>query len=789
MIDTTKRNGHGNSADATSPHPTCSPPITENIPTTMKAEPRWVCWHFELRGEKWTKTPINARTGRNASSTDSTTWTTFDTAVTAFHRGGVDGIGFVLGDGWSGIDLDDHLDGDGRTTAFAQDVLDRLCSFHEVSPSGEGIKLFLRADIEHGHADHKNGIEIYGSGRYFTVTGRRLNDSPNEVEHRQIELGKLLSDLKPPRANAASPSWQSLSDHDKAKAALDTLSPSRADGYSDWIAVGMALCSVDASLLDAWDQWSARSAKHDDQCCRAKWGSFAARSGYTLASLVFWADADAPGWRDRYRLAPARSYANGNFENVTLRNFRMVNVETDEGKDKWRHEPLPITTIAANIAASTDGWPRRVCSSLFIPNAGSNGISWLPKTDSLFGYLGQATGTPPEFKDAAGFHTKQEIFAFLTRTATNYFAVEELPHEPPMLGHFYACNVPQAGDGDMLRQLIDRFSPETDIDRDLILAAFATPFWGGQSGARPALCITSDAGKGCGKSTLAACIGQLAGGALDVSANEDIAVVKQRMLSPIGLTKRVVWLDNVKSLKLSWAELESLITTPVISGKQMFVGEGQRPNNLTFVLTMNGVSLSTDMAQRSVIIKLRRPDYSGTWAEETRNFIEQHRQRLVADVIGFLHSPPNPLDKFSRWGDWERDILARLPEPTEAQAVIRERQVGVDVDGEESALIEEFFAKQITALGYDAKTDRVFIPSRTAARWYGWATNERMTVAKASRTLKQRITEGQLRRLLECGRRDIGRGFEFWGDDATGETYLHRDLEEQIKNRGDTQAA
>ena len=161
----------------------------------------------------------------------------------------------------------------------------------------------------------------------------------------------------------------------------------------------------------------------------------------------------------------------------------------------------------------------------------------------------------------------------------------------------------------------------------------------------------------------------------------------------------------------------------------------------------------------------------------------------MADVLGFLRSPVTALPKYTRWGDWERDVLARLPEPSEAQAVIRERQVGVDVDGEESALIEEFFSKQLTSFGYDTKTDRVFIPSRVAAHWFGWATDERMTVAKASRTLKQRITEGQLRRLMECGRKDLGRGFEFWGDDATGETYLKRDLEDQIRIRGERQVA
>ena len=81
--------------------------------------------------------------------------------------------------------------------------------------------------------------------------------------------------------------------------------------------------------------------------------------------------------------------------------------------------------------------------------------------------------------------------------------------------------------------------------------------------------------------------------------------------------------------------------------------------------------------------------------------------------------------------------------------------------------------------------DRVFIPSSVAARWYCWAIGDRMTTARASRALKQRITEGQLRRIAECPNRVHGRGFEFWGDDATGATYLQTDLEDIIRNRGE----
>ena len=151
------------------------------------------------------------------------------------------------------------------------------------------------------------------------------------------------------------------------------------------------------------------------------------------------------------------------------------------------------------------------------------------------------------------------------------------------------------------------------MDGHLLKAMWATALWGGTGGAGPAFVITSDLGRGVGKSRLAALTGYLVGGSLDFSAKEDIATIKQRLLSPDALTHRVAFLDNVKSLRFSWAELGALVTSVEISGKRMFVGEVQRPNTFTWFGTLNGASLSTDMAQRCVIIKLGRPEYSGTF--------------------------------------------------------------------------------------------------------------------------------------------------------------------------------
>ncbi|MEO8498240.1 MAG: hypothetical protein ABI614_24505, partial [Planctomycetota bacterium] len=176
-----------------------------------------------------------------------------------------------------------------------------------------------------------------------------------------------------------------------------------------------------------------------------------------------------------------------------------------------------------------------------------------------------------------------------------------LPHEPPIAGHHYLCSAVEPGDGTALSGLLDRFSPATPIDRDLLLAAIVTPAWGGPAGARPAFVITSDHGRGSGKSTAAKIISHIWGGELSFSAGDDINKMRTRLLSPDALTRRVAVLDNVKSHRFSWADWEGLLTASAIGGHRMYVGEASRPNTLTWLITLNGASLSTDVAQRSAI--------------------------------------------------------------------------------------------------------------------------------------------------------------------------------------------
>jgi hypothetical protein len=446
-----------------------------------------------------------------------------------------------------------------------------------------------------------------------------------------------------------------------------------------------------------------------------------------------------------------------------------------------RKEPVRMRAIIEALYTLSGEWPRRIDNMLFVDDP-IHGIRWFDRKgeSGLFGWIKQHWSVV--WCSGPAHVTQAELYAELQRTATKYLAVEVLPHEPMIDGIYYRCISPESGDGNHLRELLGRFRPMTQLDQDLILAAILTTFWGGPPGQRPLFAITSPDGRGAGKSKLAEMIGYLAGGTLDVSPHEDIANLKARFLSPEGQTRRIVVMDNVKSMKLSWAELEGLITSPTISGKRLYVGEAQRPNLLTWIITVNGISLGTDLAQRSVIIRIVRGDNDGAWYRDTVRFIDHHRDKLMADVVGYLRMPRATIAQYSRWATWEDEVLACLPEPSDLQRVIAERQVEANAEDDEADIIQSYIRSQLDRLGY-GPADAVFLPSSIAAQWYCQATYDRtMSAAGAARKIVQLATEGRLQCLVPHRHYHRGRGFVFTAVDRDNiMTTTYFDIDDRLK--------
>jgi putative DNA primase/helicase len=177
------------------------------IPAALAAERRWVCWRLLRRRNRLTKVPVNPRTGDNASSTEPKDWSTLEVALACMDQEELPGIGFVLGDGWAGVDQDHCYDpATGTLESWAHENVCLLNSYTEVSPRGDGVKTIVRGTLPPGRR-RTGRLEMYDSGRFFTTTGHRLNGAPRTVEERTEALHalhrRIFGHLEPARQSRA----------------------------------------------------------------------------------------------------------------------------------------------------------------------------------------------------------------------------------------------------------------------------------------------------------------------------------------------------------------------------------------------------------------------------------------------------------------------------------------------------------------------------------------------------------------------------------------------------------
>lgn len=162
--------------------------IPENIPESLRKHKRWVGWRYEDRkGQpKPAKMPYSPDAPKGASSTAAADWTTFKDAVSYAQVAGLDGImrAFDPADRIVGIDFDNCRDPEtGELTERVGEYVKRLDTYTEVSPSGTGIKLWAKGTLP-PYGRHRGDVEMYNSGRFFTMTGHHLEGTPCEVMYR-----------------------------------------------------------------------------------------------------------------------------------------------------------------------------------------------------------------------------------------------------------------------------------------------------------------------------------------------------------------------------------------------------------------------------------------------------------------------------------------------------------------------------------------------------------------------------------------------------------------------------
>lgn len=227
------------------------------IPKELRERNQWVNWRTEIRNGRPTKVPLNPRTEGRASTTDASTWDTYEAAVEASEWGQIEGLGFVFTteDKYVGIDLDRCRDPKtGAVQPWAEQIIVRLASYTEVSPSGSGVHIIVRGALPPG-GRKRGDIEMYDRGRYFTMTGARLPDAPQDVHDRTEELEALHREIfGSPVEEAVTPRaiHHDLTDDEliaRASGAANgakftALWSSNTGGYASQSEADLALCSL-----------------------------------------------------------------------------------------------------------------------------------------------------------------------------------------------------------------------------------------------------------------------------------------------------------------------------------------------------------------------------------------------------------------------------------------------------------------------------------------------------------------------------------------------------------------
>ncbi len=163
------------------------------IPIELKDLDRWCCYKIINRQGRETKMPVDAKTGELAKSNDESTWSDFETALSASSN--YNGIGFFFKEPYVGIDIDDvrseidRYKNDDHDDNIVSEFVDLLESYAEISQSGNGIHVIMKGDLP-SQGRRKGNVEMYQSGRFFIMTGDAIGGYTHIADDR--DYGKLI---------------------------------------------------------------------------------------------------------------------------------------------------------------------------------------------------------------------------------------------------------------------------------------------------------------------------------------------------------------------------------------------------------------------------------------------------------------------------------------------------------------------------------------------------------------------------------------------------------------------
>jgi len=197
-----------------------APPDLNALSESLKRFAQWVVWDAIFAEQatamsqaasdanSYCCVPLDPVSGESVSASDSAvavpgvvSGASFDAAVRALGANSYTGIGFVLreDDPFSVVSLEEAIAVDGTLTPEAARIVDLLDSYTERSPSGRGIRVFVRGVLPPG-GRQRGSIELQESAYFVALTGWRWPGTPDDIADRQREIESLHAEVFPRQA-------------------------------------------------------------------------------------------------------------------------------------------------------------------------------------------------------------------------------------------------------------------------------------------------------------------------------------------------------------------------------------------------------------------------------------------------------------------------------------------------------------------------------------------------------------------------------------------------------------
>lgn len=308
--------------------------IAENIPNELKKHSFFIPW-FPVPKE------LKSGAIKLLKKPDDPQWSKKKTNHTFDQCETTRGLGFRYTSDHPFICLD--FDDDKGKTPFEtlKEAALKFQSYTEVSPSGKGLHVILSVQDKESFKSNKltlNGVEVFVSSGYVTLTGRTVGDTNTIRASSANEVYELLGYKAP---FAAPEDFNDVDDYKNKSTErpvdgytrlsatkvreLLRLVPVKAltgssltnlfgkaellnelngtEDYAAWIKIGQAIHHNFRGSLEGfaiWNEWSAEGDNYDAEVCGQKWESFRIKPhSITIGLLIKLAASQRPEFPDK----------------------------------------------------------------------------------------------------------------------------------------------------------------------------------------------------------------------------------------------------------------------------------------------------------------------------------------------------------------------------------------------------------------------------------------------------------------------------------------------------------